>query len=824
MPLLWISISFVGGVLLGAWLNQPVGLWLGLGAGFCAVALLVPLLRRIPSISHWLASFIRFRFSIPASPAAPLPYAVLLTFVCLGAARFQSLRFALTPQQVAWYNDSQQRLAIEGEIVEPPEPRDSFTLLVVEATRIWPQGLGKEDVTESSEAGSLSVKGRLLAKVPPLNEASESWHYGDRVRLEGRLRTPFETEDFSYLDYLAHRGIHSTFDCSYQFNERCASLLQSGAGNPLRQAIYNLRQRLTAVLFEIFPDPEASLLAGILLGVEGYIPTDVRQAFNDTGTAHIIAISGFNFAIVAGLFAAFFGRLLGRWRGMMAAFLGIALYAVLAGASAGVVRAAIMGGLSVFAAQIGRRQHGLNSLAFVAALMALADPHVLWDVSFQLSFMATLGLILYADPLEGWFYSLASRRFAPDAAQRLSGPVGEYFLFTLAAQLTTLPLILYYFRRLSLASLLANPLILPAQPPVMILGGLAALSGLIWTPLGQAVSFLAWPFVVYTVRVVEWMARLPGGSWAIDRLNQWIVVGFYALLFAWTALGRRLSSWAEARWGDAPPRLAWFSLAGVSLLTVVVWRLALAAPDGKLHLLVLDVGAGDAILVRTPGGRLVLIDGGPSPSALSDALGRRLPLGRRQFDWWIVAAAGEEQVAALPLAVERFPPQRVLWAGPADASYSARQLRQVLARRGIPVVEAQAGHTLDLSQGARLSILRTTPRGAVLLVEWGRFRALLPIGLDFDALEALLTDRSQGAVTALLLAEGGYAPLNPPGWIARWQPGIALLSIAPGDREGRPSPETLRALEGYMLLRTDSNGWIELTTDSEQMWVEVERR
>jgi competence protein ComEC len=143
--------------------------------------------------------------------------------------------------------------------------------------------------------------------------------------------------------------------------------------------------------------------------VEGGIPEPVRQAFNDTGTSHIIAISGFNFAIVAGLFVGFFGWLLGRWRGMLAAFLGIALYAVLAGASAGVVRAAIMGGLGVFAVQIGRRQVGLNSLVFVAALMALANPHVLWDVGFQLSFMATLGLILYADPLSRGFTGLAAR-------------------------------------------------------------------------------------------------------------------------------------------------------------------------------------------------------------------------------------------------------------------------------------------------------------------------------------------------------------------------------------------------------------------------------
>jgi competence protein ComEC len=120
-------------------------------------------------------------------------------------------------------------------------------------------------------------------------------------------------------------------------------------------------------------------------------------------------------------------------------------------------------------------------------------------------------------------------------------------------------------------------------------------------------------------------------------------------------------------------------------------------------------------------------------------------------------------------------------------------------------------------------MLAATRRGAVLLLEWKRFRALLPVGLDFDSLDALMKDARQGPVTALLLAEGGYAPLNPPEWIARWQPQAALLSVGAGNLEGLPDPETLAALEGYTLLRTDRNGWIELSTDGEKLWVETER-
>lgn len=126
--------------------------------------------------------------------------------------------------------------------------------------------------------------------------------------------------------------------------------------------------------------------------------------------------------------------------------------------------------------------------------------------------------------------------------------------------------------------------------------------------------------------------------------------------------------------------------------------------------------------------------------------------------------------------------------------------------------------------GGRLHVLASGPRGAVLLLEWGDFRAPLPVGVDFETLERLQTDPELGQVTALLLAESGYAPTNPPGWIAKLRPKVALLSVAAGDRQGRNEPETLQALEGYTLLRTDRNGWIALITDGEQFWAEVERK
>ncbi len=183
--------------------------------------------------------------------------------------------------------------------------------------------------------------------------------------------------------------------------------------------------------------------------------------------------------------------MLGPRKGAVAAVIGLSLYTVLVGADAAVVRAAIMGGFALFARQVGRRQQALNTMAFTAALMALGDPQVPWDVGFQFSFAATLGLVLYAQPMQDGFANLLSRRMEKSKARKIAAPVGEYILFTFAAQITTLPIMAYHFGAISWVAFLANPTILPTQPPTMTLGGLALILGVLYLPLGNLTAPLA---------------------------------------------------------------------------------------------------------------------------------------------------------------------------------------------------------------------------------------------------------------------------------------------------------------------------------------------
>jgi competence protein ComEC len=230
------------------------------------------------------------------------------------------------------------------------------------------------------------------------------------------------------------------------------------------------------------------------------------------------------------------------------------------------------------------------------------------------------------------------------------------------------------------------------------------------------------------------------------------------------------------------------------------------------------------MLIQTPTGRAVLINGGPSPSGLADALGRRISTFDRSLDWLVVASPQEQQLAALPDLLDRFPVGNVLWSGNPDASRSARDLDRSLAARNIAITRLYPGAILDLGSGARLEALAVSARGAVLLLEWNGFRALLPVGMDLAALEELDFGKRIGQVSVLLLADSGYAPLNPPKWLASLQPQLTVLTVSAGDPSGLPDQSVLDSLSGRTLLRTDHSGWIEISTDGLEMTIEVERQ
>lgn len=769
-PLIWISSAFLAGIVLASTLANSPLIWFGLA--FAGLFLALVLRRLRPQTA----------FSILLLPG----------FLFLGAARYQMARPVVTPHSLSSYNDLQQRVYVTGILVETPDVRDTYLNLRLRVEKI---DLGQ---------GDIPVSGDLLIRLTNEYEVA----YGDRLRVRGFVQTPAKNEVFSYRDYLVTQGIYSTLRTG------TVTVLPGKAVDPLWSMIHRLQASLLKNIYKLFPNPEASLLAGILLGVDKGIPVGVQQAFQNTGTAHIIAISGFNIAILAAVFIMLFGRLFGRKWSAILTILVIGFYVVLVGGGASVVRAGIMGTLSMIALQFGRRNQALTTLAASALFMSIIHPYILWDVSFQLSFAATLGLLLYAQPMQAALSAFLARYWQPASVDKFVAPFSEYFLLTFAAQITTLPVIIYHFGRLSVVSFIANPLILPAQPAVMLLSGLAVLLSRLYMPLGQVFAWMAWPLAAYTIRVVEFFNGFPGGVLNLGSFSLLAAILLYLLLFGFSLAWQRVK-------GVMTPT---FVVSLLTVFTVLTWRSVLNIPDGRLHVTFLKAGSADSILIQTPSGKFILVNGGESPALLTDQLGRRIPPFSHGLDLLVIASTQENQVAALPGSLEQYRPKSVLWAGNSQASFSSGRLDDWLSTNHIPVEKAKAKNAFDLGDNTILRVLAVSARGAVISIEKGNFKVVLPVGVTFDVFAELKNGQGLGPVTALLISESGYAPANPPEWLANLKPQVTILSVAAGDPNGMPSPELLTALEKSILLRTDMLGWIDLASDGRQLEITSEHQ
>ncbi|MDP2932824.1 MAG: ComEC/Rec2 family competence protein, partial [bacterium] len=266
-------------------------------------------------------------------------------------------------------------------------------------------------------------------------------------------------------------------------------------------------------------EPNAAFLNGILLGSRTEIPTDVKNDFSRTSTTHILAISGYNITIIAAIFSWFFLFFFRRPIAFWFSVAGIAVFAILTGAQASVVRAAIMGVLVLLARREGRLSDPRNALALTGALMVFISPRILrYDVGFQLSFAATIGLIYVAPLIEKYFKKL------PNFFN-----FREMFVMTLSAQLFVLPLLIYYFKNLSLVSLPANIIILPIVPLAMLLGALTGVAGLILPFLGRLVGYFAWLVSAFELGVIKLFAK---PSWAAISVQ----FNWYAVILAYAAI------------------------------------------------------------------------------------------------------------------------------------------------------------------------------------------------------------------------------------------------------------------------------------------------
>jgi len=319
-------------------------------------------------------------------------------------------------------------------------------------------------------------------------------YYGDKFFVRGALKRPQNLTDFDYITYLKKEGINMTmFYPDIERNTESNLGLEDRLKIKIYSSIFELKRSFELAIEGSVSEPNASFVNGILLGSRQNIPDDLKEAFKKTGTTHILAISGYNIMIISWVvlevLVYFFRRRTAFWLSVIV----VVLFTILTGASASVVRAAIMGLLILFANGYGRLYNPKNSIILAGAAMVWLNPlSLVFDVGFQLSFAAVLGLIYLYPKLDEKLKKVPKL-----------GMVKETILMTISAQVAVAPLLIYYFKNFSLVSLPANVLVLPFLPIAMLFGFATGLGGMIFLPLGQIIGWFSWAVTTYQLSIVK---------------------------------------------------------------------------------------------------------------------------------------------------------------------------------------------------------------------------------------------------------------------------------------------------------------------------------
>lgn len=735
---------------------------------------------------------------------------LLLLFFALGAGRLEVERRLLPSNHVDRLPEEmlEEPLWIEGIVVSPTdplagEPRGAESAagrirILLDLQGIWPEGR------------EIEVRGRarLTLLQPQMVPA-----YGDRIRGLVKLRRPRGYLNPDGFDYPLHlRTLGVTLE-GWVGEGDILERRGTGGGSIVHAWAYALRTRMIRAVNQLLPPDQASLLVAVTLGERSGIPRRVNEAFLGSGTYHIIAISGLNVSLIAG--ALFF--LLRGFRVPLRLSASVSMglitfYAALAGGSPSVVRAAVMADVYLLAVVLDREADPLNTLALSALALLLWQPLFLWDVGFQLTFVATWAILVAVGrvPLgrlpAAWRWGAAS------------------FALSVAAFLGTAPILASTFHRISPVSILAN---LPIVPLSGILTGAGMLFAILATVIPQSLGLFAAliGFLInLLVNLAHWFARLPLASVQVFPPSPAMTVCYYVALCALIfGAGRR---WP--RWVALSATLALVMLIGVRLL-----------PDRgseRLRVTVIDVGQGDAVFLELPGGRTILIDGG----GLFDD---RFDIGEQvvvpfllsrwiaHLDLVVLSHPHPDHLNGLAAVLRHFPVGAVWDGGQRVASPSYLWFEEVLRHKRIPHKILQAGYRTSEFDPIEIAVLhppttllRGSPRGRssdvnsnslVLLLRYRDVRILLPGDIEQEAERRLLEQRTDLSAQVLKVPHHGGRTSSSLPFLERVRPTVAVVSAGHRNRFRHPHQETLERYRAtnVELYRTDRDGAVTITTD-----------
>jgi len=697
--------------------------------------------------------------------------------------------------------DDEAFTTVEGTLRADAAPGDSGVSLALYVEEIGP--------SKSSGGVALTAVGAIAPSL------ADTWRVGRRVRMPATLHRPSRYLDPGVPDHereLARRGI------ALVGTVKSGALVELVArGTAVDEALGAVRafaRRAIAQAVGRWSRESAAIVAAIVIGDRAGLDPQVQQRLQEAGTYHVIAISGGNIAILAGLLIGMFR--LGGWLGrsaMIAAIAALLAYARLVGGGASVDRATLMAVAAFGARAWDHRTSPLNALAVVAAVLVAADPLSIADPAFVLTCGATLAILIVMNAKNPWLNASSQRLVRPAVALLVASVAAETMLFPVAAVM---------FSRVTFAGLALNFLAIPLMGVAQVAGMVLVPVALVSTHAAAAVGWLAHVGAAGLVWSANLVRFAPALSWRVAPPPWLIVIAYYVALGGWWALrGNRIARRAAA---------VAAALAGAWILldprTIVAAR-----GDGRLHLTFIDVGQGDAIFIAFPRGSTMLVDAGGLSTSSSFDIGDRVvapvlrAAGVRRLDVVALSHGDPDHAGGMPAVIAEFHAGEV-WEGiPVPRAATLQAIHERAQRTGTRLVNVYTGERRTID-GVDVDIRHPPPAdwerqkvrnddSLVIELRWQNVSVLLTGDIGRVPERDLARTLPPAAVRIVKIPHHGSLTSSSPELVNAIRAQVAVVSAGRNNHFGHPVPEVLDRYRasGAEIFRTDRDGAVMLDTD-----------